>query len=241
MSTPKLHAQLDHLVVMASSLAEGVAWAERVLGVTPAPGGKHPLMGTHNRLFSVASPTFPRAYLEIIALDPEARPTRAAELRRWFDMDDKLLQARVAQEGPQLIHFVVRVKGVHTAVKALAAIGLDRGAVLQESRLTPTGLLNWRITVRDDGQRLFYGGLPTLIQWGESSEDPAHAAHPSDTLPPCGVSLQALQVSHSRPEKLAEAYQAIGLQGIPLHTGAPRLVATLQTPHGPVTLAASHA
>ena len=238
---PRPPAQIDHLVVMAASLDQGVAWAERVLGVTPEPGGKHPLMGTHNRLLNLSSPAFPRAYLEIIALDPATTPTRTGELRRWFDMDDALLQARVAQEGPQLIHFVVRVNGVHTAVKALAAAGLDRGAVLQASRLTPTGLLSWRITVRDDGQRLFYGCLPTLIQWGESSEDPTQAAHPTDTLQASGVTLQALQVSHARPEKLADAYRAIGLQGIALHAGAPRLVATLQTPHGPVTLAASHA
>jgi uncharacterized membrane protein YphA (DoxX/SURF4 family) len=41
---------LDHLVIMASTLAQGVAWCEATLGVTPGPGGEHPLMGTHNRL-----------------------------------------------------------------------------------------------------------------------------------------------------------------------------------------------
>ena len=43
-------ATLDHLVVLAPSLASGVAWAEATLGVTPGPGGEHSLMGTHNRL-----------------------------------------------------------------------------------------------------------------------------------------------------------------------------------------------
>ena len=31
--------QLDHLVVGAASLAQGVAWCENTLGVTPGPGG----------------------------------------------------------------------------------------------------------------------------------------------------------------------------------------------------------
>ena len=44
-------AQIDHLVIAANTLEEGVAWCERTLGITPGPGGEHPLMGTHNRFF----------------------------------------------------------------------------------------------------------------------------------------------------------------------------------------------
>ncbi|MDP2449453.1 MAG: VOC family protein [Polaromonas sp.] len=229
-------AQVDHLVVVAASLAQGVAWCEDTLGITPGPGGEHPLMGTHNRLFSVAGPAFPRAYVEIIAIQPGVTPRRAAGTQRWFDMDDRELQARVASEGPQLVHFVASVPGVVSAVKALAALGLDRGSVVEVSRQTATALLQWRITVRDDGQRLFYGTLPTLIQWGEAGEDPARAAHPLDAMPASGVTLQALQVSHPRPEKLEAAYAAIGLAGVTVTLGAPNLLATLQTPRGFVTL-----
>lgn len=229
-------AQVDHLVVVADSLAQGVVWCEETLGITPGPGGEHPLMGTHNRLFSVAGPAFPRAYFEIIAIQPGATPLRAAGTHRWFDMDDRELQARVASEGPQLVHFVASVPGVVSAVKALAALGLDRGSVLEVSRQTATALLQWRITVRDDGQRLFYGGLPTLIQWGEAGEDPARAAHPLDAMPASGVTLQALQVSHPRPDKLQAAYAAIGLADVTVIQGAPNLLATLQTPRGLVTL-----
>jgi hypothetical protein len=229
-------AQVDHLVVVAASLDEGVAWCERVLGISPGPGGEHPLMGTHNRLFSVASVGFPRAYFEIIAIQPGVVPTRAAGKHRWFDMDDPLLQARVARDGPQLLHFVASVPGVVSAVKALAALGLDRGAVVAASRQTASGLLSWRITVRDDGQRLFYGTLPTLIQWGEAGEDPARASHPLDAMPASGVTLEALQVSHPRPEKLQAAFAAVGLAGVDLVQGTPNLVATLNTPRGLVTL-----
>lgn len=229
-------AQVDHLVVVAASLDQGVAWCEETLGITPGPGGEHPLMGTHNRLFSVAGPAFPRAYFEIIAIQPGVTPRRADGTHRWFDMDDRELQALVTREGPQLVHFVASVPGVLTAVKALAALGLDRGSVLEASRQTATALLQWRITVRDDGQRLFYGGLPTLIQWGEAGEDPARAAHPLDAMAPSGVTLQALQVRHPRPDKLQAAHAAIGLAGVAVTPGAPNLIATLQTPRGLVML-----
>ena len=48
-------ATADHLVVLAPSLASGVAWAEVTLGVTPGPGGEHPLMGTHHRLLRLGN------------------------------------------------------------------------------------------------------------------------------------------------------------------------------------------
>lgn len=229
-------AQVDHLVVVAASLAQGVAWCEETLGITPGPGGEHPLMGTHNRLFSVAGPAFPRAYFEIIAIQPGVTTQRATGTQRWFDMDDRLLQAQVASEGPQLVHFVASVPGVLTAVKALAALGLDRGSVVAASRQTATALLQWRITVRDDGQRLFYGGLPSLIQWGDAAEDPARAAHPLDAMAPSGVTLQTLQVRHPRPDKLQAAHAAIGLADVTVTQGAPNLLAALQTPRGLVAL-----
>lgn len=221
-------AQLDHLVVMAHTLDEGVQWCEATLGITPGPGGEHPLMGTHNRLLSVATPLFPRAYLEIIAINSGATPARPVGLRRWFDMDDPGLQARVAAQGPQLIHFVARTPNMHTAISSLARLRLDRGQVLQASRMTPGGLLSWQITVRADGQRLFYGGLPTLIQWGK--------VHPADAMPPSGVTLQSLQVSHPRADALRSAQQAMGLTGVTVNGGLPNLIATLQTPRGLVTL-----
>ena len=231
-----MDAQIDHLIVVAASLKQGVAWCEQTLGITPGTGGEHPLMGTHNRLFSIACPAYPRAYFEIIALQPGVTPTRATGLQRWFDMDDPMLQSRVASAGPQLVHFVASVGGVVSAVKALAGLGLDRGRVVAASRQTDSGLLSWRITVRDDGQRLFYGGLPTLIQWGEASDDPALAPHPADAMPASGVTLQTLQVQHPRPDSLQKAHAAIGLAGVAVTPGAPNLIATLQTPRGLVTL-----
>ncbi len=220
---------VDHLVVLAQDLASGVAWCERTLGVAPAAGGEHPLMGTHNRLMNLASPAHPRAYLEIIAINPGATTALPMGSKRWFDMDSAALQAQVAQHGPRLIHWVAAVHDATAARAALATQGLERGEILSASRATPQGQLQWRITVRPDGQRLLGGCLPTLIEWGDH--------HPCDTLPASGVTLQALALQHPDAAVLGAACQALGLDQAPVQNGPhARITATLATPRGPVTL-----
>ena len=193
------HATLDHLVVMAASLDEGLAWCEATLGVTPDAGGQHAFMGTHNRLLPCSGNGFERSYLELIAIERGKQPTRSKKQRRWFDLDDEALQATLQRKGPRLIHFVARVPDAHRAVHALAAgsPAIDRGAVIEASRDTPAGRLEWQITVRDDGQRLMYGVLPTLIQWGP--------VHPTDSMPAAGLELVSLTASHPRADLLGEA------------------------------------
>ena len=219
---------VDHLVVLAPSLAEGVAWCEATLGVVPGPGGEHPLMGTHNRLIPINTAAFPCAYLEIIAINREAVPQRAAGAKRWFDLDDETLQARLRTQGPQLAHWVAEVPDLPQALATLSAQGIDRGQVVAASRPTPQGLLRWQISVRDDGQRLLGGCLPTLIQWGDT--------HPTQAMADQGVALESLALAHPQAGALRQALDAVGLGAIPVHTGPARLQARLRTPRGPVDL-----
>ena len=219
-----MSAQVDHLVVVADSLAQGAAWCEATLGILPGPGGHHALMGTHNRVFAIASAVFPRAYFEIIAIDPEApAPVR----RRWFGMDEPALQAAV-RTSPRLLHFVASAPDVRAACAALTTCGEDVGSAAAAAR----GDLRWQITLRDDGMPQHAGALPTLIEWG--------SAHPSDALPASGVSLLALDVQTPEPAPLQRAYAALGLQGVRIEhapfLARPRLRATLQTPRGTLVL-----
>jgi hypothetical protein len=220
-------AQIDHLVVAARTLDDGVAWCEATLGVTPGPGGEHPLYGTHNRLLRLACASAPRAYLEIIAINPRATPTRPTGHARWFDLDDPALQHRLAQHGPQLVHWVASVPDIEAAHARLAALDIQRGPVIGASRPTPQGLLQWRITVREDGQRLFDGALPTLIQWGDT--------HPAASMPHSGLTLQAFTLSHPEAVRLQQALAAIGLDGVAVAPGPAALSAQLDTPLGPHT------
>ena len=197
-----MNATFDHLVVAAATLAEGVDWCESALGRTPAPGGAHALFVTHNRLLRLDGAE--RAYLELLAINPAATPTRAAPLRRWFDLDDPALRERLRAHGPRPIHWVARVDDIEAARAAWLAQGIDPGPVLTASRETPRGLLQWRITVRDDGARGFDGLLPTLIQWG--------GIHPVATLPASGLQLRGLQLAHPRAAALNTALDAIGMR-----------------------------
>ncbi|MFT4241285.1 MAG: VOC family protein [Acidovorax sp.] len=222
-------ARVDHLVVCATDLASGVRWCEHTLGVVPTAGGEHPLMGTHNRILNISSPAHPRAYLEVIAINPGAASAIPASARRWFDMDDAALQQQVARHGPQLIHWVASVPDLQARHAALARQRVDRGAIVTASRPTPQGLLQWQITVREDGQRLMGGCLPTLIEWG--------AVHPCDSLPASGVQLQSLTLRHPQADALQAAVTAIGVQGVHVAPAtAPCIEAVLATPRGPVTL-----
>jgi Glyoxalase-like domain len=216
-----LSVALDHLVVAAPSLALGVQWCEAVLGITPGPGGKHPLMGTHNRLFSIANEAFPQAFFEIIAIDPDAAaPSRA----RWFGLDALDLRA-----GPRLLHWVARCDALDAQCAGLRAAGFDPGPAIAASRDTPQGRLQWRITVRDDGALLAGGALPTLIDWGLTP-------HPSASMPASGVSLCGLTL-RGVPALAARALDAKGME-FSTEDG-PALSASLDTPRGRVTLSSN--
>ena len=155
---------LDHLVVGARTLDEGARWVEERLGVAPAGGGKHRAMGTHNRLLSLG----PEAYLEVIAIDPDApHPGRP----RWFSLDAPDMAERLAR-GPALIHWVARTDDIE---RELAGQPVE---ILEMQR----GDFRWRIGVPRDGMLAEGGARPTLIQWISPS--------PAPVLPDAGVRLQ---------------------------------------------------
>ena len=222
-------------MVAAHSLQQGVEWCEATLGITPAAGGEHEKYGTHNRLFKIATPAFPVAYFEIIAINPDAVIEKKPPPMRWFDLDNKQLQAELAK-SPRLIHFVANTGSIQDARHAWKDQGIDRGPIIHASRKTPKGLLQWQITVRPDGDRLFNGTLPTLIQWGKPEAADPMQLHPRNHLPRSGVSLKSLSVSHPSASKIKAAYDAIMLGNIDVTEGPANIVATLQTPKGLVTL-----
>lgn len=134
-----LGSGFDHVAIAARSLAEGARWLRERLGVAPEPGGRHPLMGTHNMLLSLG----PGEYLELIAIDPEApAPAR----RRWFGLDR-------FDGPPRLAGWVARADPVVP----------PPGTTLAEAS---RGALRWRITLPDSGQMPQDGARPMLIDWG---------------------------------------------------------------------------
>ena len=180
--------RFDHVVIAARTLQEGVDWVERRLGVTVGSGGKHDVMGTHNRLLSLG----PGRFLEVIAIDPDA----SAPLQpRWFELDTPAMHERLEQ-GPALIHWVVRADDIDAA---LDAVGGPRPEVLALSR----GAFRWKIGVAADGG-LGHGGLdPTIIQW--------FGQHPCDVLPDAGCRLQSLVLHHPEAASILHRLRYAGL------------------------------
>lgn len=208
---------VDHLVVAAATLHEGAAWCERTLGVAPDAGGRHALFGTHNRVLAIGSASHPQAYLEIIAIDPEApAPARP----RWFGLDAIDLGG-----GPRLIHWVGRSPMLDMHRWGLINVGEAPGDPVAASRPTPAGLLQWQILVRADGRLGHGGALPTLIQW--------QGAHPTEAMPARGLALQALVVNHL-PPRVREVLRLRGVECV--DDAGPALRARLRTPLGDITL-----
>ena len=212
---------LDHLVLAAATLAQGRDWCDATLGIQPDAGGRHALMGTHNLVFAIGSSRFPRAYFEIIAIDPEAPAPPHA---RWFDLDDAALQ-RALGRGPQLVHWVARCESIDAARAVLLAEGIEGGEPRQAERMTPQGLLRWRIGVRSDGHRPLGGAAPALIEWGDR--------HPTDAMPASGVTLQAMRVA-GWPAALTAALP-VAIERDP-RAEAPPISVTLACAHGLVSL-----
>ena len=110
----------------------------------------------------------------------------------------------------------------------------DGGRVDQRTdALTGLGGLDGEVEVVAVGHHAVHDGLldgclPTLIQWGDT--------HPTQTMADQGVALESLQLTHPEAGTLRQALDAVGLGGIPVHTGPARLQARLRTPRGPVEL-----
>lgn len=186
-------------------------------------------MGTHNRVMDISSARFPQCYLEIIAIDPEApAPGRP----RWFGLDQPALREAV-REVPRLVHAVARTGMMKILRQSLATCALDPGVPLAAQRDTPHGLLQWRITLRDDGRTECAGALPTLIEWT--------GAHPCVHLPRTPLALQEL-VLRGVPQEALDVLELPEVQAAAADPAcsAP-LSASLNSPRGTVLIDAWHA
>ncbi|MDR6207554.1 MULTISPECIES: VOC family protein [Paraburkholderia] len=225
--------RLDHLVVSARTLDEGVQYVADILGVEPAGGGAHPLMRTHNRLLNL----WGGAYLEVIAADPHADVAReatetAAPRPRLFALDAPATHARL-ENGPYLSHWVARVDRPKHLPTWQAQYPQRIPPIVPLTR----GDFAWGLSVPEDGafpawQGAGDGVLPSLIQWDT-------ARHPSTVLPETGIALKALKGVHPQADTVAAQLQWLGaahLIDVQATDGPAALVAEFETPSGLRTL-----
>ncbi len=203
--------EIDHIVMIAETLENGDAAVRAALGVGTEPGGRHPAMGTRNRLLSLGP-----AYLEVIAVDPEApAPARP----RWFGLDDH-------SGGARLAHWVARPADM---TRALAEAPLGMGELTEMSR----GGLDWQITIPPSGTPPFDGIVPALISW--------RGAGAAERLADRGLTLQRLCLSHPRMGDIRAAWPRLAeTPGLALDVGPQAEIrAEIATPEGLKTLPVS--
>ena len=206
--------EFDHIVVACADLDQGAAWVRSALGVDVVPGGRHAAMGTHNRLLRLGT----RAYLEIIAIDPDAPPPNRP---RWFNLDQPGARDRLAH-APFVTTWVVRSGEIAAVVNRMPVLG----EVLSLSR----GPYRWRIAVPADGGLPFDGALPVLIQWDGN-------AHPADALPDVGCALLGVSVTHPRANELQALLANLGVKPpIDVKSGQPAIEVRLRCPAGVRTI-----
>ena len=216
-------SELDHIVIGARTLDEGIAWVERQLGARPDIGGQHVTMGTHNALLKLGA----RSYLEVIAIDPEGvAPVRP----RWFALDEPEMQALLAA-GPRLITWAVRTESLASACARVP----DLGEIVSMNR----GGFHWKIAVPETGALSWGGILPTAIQW-VPAEDGA-VRHPCDNLEDSGCELVRLQLWHPAAvlgtSGIVGMFRELKIMGpVDLAPGPKVLAATIRTPAGEVAL-----
>ena len=204
--------RFDHLVYATPDLDATAEALERLLGVRPAAGGRHPGEGTRNAILALG----PRCYLEVVGPDTEP-PARGGP--RWFEID--------RLRSPRLVTWAVREADLEMAADIAARAGFPLGPVESASRVRPNGQrLTWRFT---HPRVLAAGGVvPFLIDWGAGS-------HPAEGAPG-GVRLSRLRAEHPESERVAALLGRLGLDVGVTRGEQPRLVATLETKDGPVEL-----
>lgn len=198
-----MKAEFDHLVVTAASLTEGALAIEAALGMPLEPGGKHPFMGTHNKLLSLG----PDEYLEVIAIDPAAP---GPDCPRWFRLDR-------LSGPPRVTNWVFRTDNLEAALAA-APQGAGRPVELER------GPFRWRMGVPDDGCLPFDDAFPAFIEWQ------GHL-HPAPALPDRGCRLLRLEIAHPKADKLRAALP-IADRRISIVNGPKAIRAEIATPDG---------
>jgi len=195
------HAQFDHLVVAIRSLDEGVASFQKLTGVKPGIGGRHPGRGTENALVSLGD----GRYLEIIA------PQKDATLRPGDEMMRGLTDLTI-------VGWAVSVTDMETLSQRLSAVPVAPGAIQSGSRVTTDGhTLEWATLDITQPQ---IATAPFFIRWSPTT------THPSKTSPG-GCALTALEVSDPQGATLERALSALGVEGVSLTSGAAHLGARL--------------
>jgi hypothetical protein len=210
--------QLDHITLIAPSLAEGVAHVRGCLGIDVPFGREHPDMGTHNHLLRLSGDERSESvYLEIIAVNPDVpRPGRA----RWFGLDDQAVVRADWDNGRRLRGWVARTSDID-AVLARHETVLGRKVAFTSANGS------FCFAIPADGSLPLEGAAPSVID--RLGKPPSVAA-----MADAGARLQSVILEHPEPARVIALYRSLGIADPPVVTSGERLRyrALIETPNG---------
>jgi hypothetical protein len=137
------NSKIDHLVIGAANLEQGVDFVKRCLEVDIPYGGFHEKMGTYNHLMQLGDSVF----LEVISINYEIN---APNHPRWYGLDDPFVRQQIDIQ-PMLLTWVVNTKNIDKLIQR-ATFELGRPVLINR------GDIHWYFGLPEDG-RLLAGGI----------------------------------------------------------------------------------
>jgi len=204
---------LDHLTVVAPTLAEGVAHVRACLDLDVPFGQRHAYMGSHNHLLRLGG----SVYLEIVARDPDAPgPGR----RRWFGLDDAKRVRAAWEEGRRLRGWVARTDGIDSVLAG-------RAAVFGRKVALPPADPVFDFAIPDDGSLPLDGAAPSII---DRRGRPRALAAIADLH----ARLMSFTLEHPDPAAVSALYAELAIDRPPavVPGAGPRYRAQIETPAG---------
>lgn len=182
--------KLDHIIIAATTLEEGVIYIKQMLGVDIPIGGRHEIMATHNHVMSLGD----GVYLELIATNTDMTLPKSP---RWFALDDPLVRMDL-QHGPRLLTWAVNSTDLE---KLTDASEVPLGQIREAERDD----LRWKVALSEDGRMPGAGFLPLAIQWLVDF-------HPSQRMAQLGCHFKGLTLYHPRKAWLKSCLRSIGAE-----------------------------
>lgn len=207
---------LDHLLIGAPTLEDGIAWLEDRTGVRALKGGAHAGLGTWNALASLG----PAQYIEIIAPDPDQPGVETFYVPSLRDFKEPRIATWAARGDDPFPRFTET---------------LPPGFICEPprtgSRVRPDGTrVAWSLAFPRHADRgSLDGALPFFIEWEPGSPHPGLSA-------PSGLRLVSVSIAHPAHAALNEALLALGIEDEAREAATPSIRVELDTPRGVVVL-----
>jgi hypothetical protein len=187
--------KLDHLTVIAPSLAEGVAHVRACIDLDVPFGQRHGYMGTHNHLLQLGD----SVYLEIVALDPDGTPPGRA---RWFGLDDQKA-VRVDWDAGR------RLRGWVARTDAIDSILAGRAGIFGTKVSLPWTEPSFEFAIPDDGSLPLDGAAPSII-------DRRGKPRAMATIADLGARLPSFSLAHPDAAAISQLYRELAIDRPPI-------------------------